>query len=302
MNGAGLKRQWSRRKRRKGRQHEHRARNVAGAPLARSGLCRTKNCLAAGAVGSCPNNESAILAVWVLTMIISAAIFNEAFRDLSIYEKALFLYLAVRTNEKTGQCNPSHMTIREDMSICDNTLLKSFKGLTRKGFLKRIPGAGRGHTTQYEIIPARETGISDDGNRRNTLMPCDKIPSPHEGQKREVKKKNVRTVFSDDSFEHKLAEKLWISIQQSGTSQKPPDFQQWGKVFDLMHRIDKRPYHFILLTMTKAREDDFWRQNLRSPETLRKQLDAGKLDRFTPATGEYFTDEQLIEQEARSAA
>jgi hypothetical protein len=64
-------------------------------------------------------------------MIVSTEIFTGAFRSLSIYELALLLYLAVETNQKTGQCHSSHKTIMNDLTIKVNTLRD-------RGFEKRL--------------------------------------------------------------------------------------------------------------------------------------------------------------------
>jgi hypothetical protein len=50
-------------------------------------------------------------------MVISSEIFTGDFRTLSIYEQSLLLYLTIRTNQKTGQCNPSQKTIMNDMTV-----------------------------------------------------------------------------------------------------------------------------------------------------------------------------------------
>jgi hypothetical protein len=129
------------------------------------------------------------------------------------------------------------------------------------------------------------------------------IPLPGSTLKRNRKEnKEIPPGFAPDSFEYRLASKLWDSISNEGTSQKKPDLQAWARTFDLIHRVDGHSYHWILLTMEAARADKFWSKNIRSPESLRKQINAGKLDTFTPKTGEAMTDVELFEQEKQRQA
>lgn len=108
---------------------------------------------------------------------------------------------------------------------------------------------------------------------------------------KEVKKD--KPLYTEKDPPYMLADALWQDIQNSGTTAKKPDMQKWSDEFDKIHRIDKRPWDFINKILAVVRADDFWQKNIKSPGTLRKQLNDGKLDRFLPEIGEVIPDERL---------
>jgi hypothetical protein len=239
-------------------------------------------------------------------MIISAEIFDANFRALNIYEQGLFMYLAIRTNERTGLCNPTHSTIMTDLDMGKNTLLNSMHHLVAAGFITRHPGKGRYLSTQYSIgLPGKPIKTKSIGLPEAPIKTVNRFAAQTSiGLPGNTLKKNIiRTPpgFAPDSFEYRLATKLWESITEEGTSQKKPDLQAWARTFDQTHRIDGHSYHWILLTLQSARADDFWKKNIRSPEALRKQINAGKLDIFTPKIGAAMTDDELFAHEKQKA-
>jgi len=123
-----------------------------------------------------------------------------------------------------------------------------------------------------------------------------------EGEGMEGKNKKPR--YAPESPEYRMAQSLWEDIKACGTHQAEPDLQAWAKDFDLIHRVDGRPYHWIKKVMQAARADprrnDFsWADNLRSPQALRKQINGGNLDRFAPK--EYMPDAEVLAQLAEES-
>jgi hypothetical protein len=168
-------------------------------------------------------------------------------------------------------------------------MLNRFRSLEKDGWIKREKGSGCLVSTQYLIgtphapidsrIGTPDAPIQTDGigtpHARNRYTPCTTNYKNYNN--------NVRTQsYSDDSPEIYLAKKLWASITRGGTAAKEPDLQKWAKIFDSMHRIDKHPYGWIHDTLAAVRADSFWMNNIKSPDTLRKQVNAGKLDKFIP--------------------
>jgi len=98
-------------------------------------------------------------------------------------------------------------------------------------------------------------------------------------------------VFNSPAY--RLAFCLWEDIAKQGTAAKKPDMQKWAAVFDTIHRLDGRPWHWIKKTMLAARERDQWlRDNMKNPHSLRRWLNAGRLDKYTPT--EWLTDEEVL--------
>lgn len=94
------------------------------------------------------------------------------------------------------------------------------------------------------------------------------------------------------SPQYRISNLLWESIKLSGTTMKEPDFEEWAEEIEKIHRIDKRPWDLINITMQTARQDNFWIKNLKSPKKLRDHLNNGNFDKFIPER--YRTDEQYI--------
>jgi uncharacterized protein YdaU (DUF1376 family) len=101
-------------------------------------------------------------------------------------------------------------------------------------------------------------------------------------------------VWGQYSPEYRLSVYLWKRIQENGTTQKEPDYQKWSDGFDKIHRIDKHPYGWIQEIIRNVMDDNFWKQNIRSPEKLRQKINEGKLDRFIP--DEFETDQEVLDR------
>jgi uncharacterized protein YdaU (DUF1376 family) len=103
--------------------------------------------------------------------------------------------------------------------------------------------------------------------------------------------------FQENSPEYYISRRLWDRIKDTGSFQVEPDFQDWARQIDLMHRVDHRDYNFILCVLRECFHDEFWKDNLRSPGGLRKHINNGKLDKLVSKALECdkMTDEQVVE-------
>lgn len=108
-------------------------------------------------------------------------------------------------------------------------------------------------------------------------------------------KENVTHLFSETTPEYKLATEMLNSIKITGTSMKDPDLNKWAESFDRIHRIDKRDYDWIMELMDKIYSDSFWKNQIRSPDKLREQINAGKLDKFITMIKTWLPDEKVLE-------
>ena len=92
-----------------------------------------------------------------------------------------------------------------------------------------------------------------------------------------VSSKHIHThkekTFLSDSTEIGLARFLFELIQKRNPKHKSPNFQVWARNIDLMIRIDKRDPKEIRKVIEAAQADEFWKNNILSPDKLRKQYD-----------------------------
>jgi len=78
--------------------------------------------------------------------------------------------------------------------------------------------------------------------------------------------------FSDED----RAMAVWMfeeKIKPLYPKQKPPNYDQWAEVIRKLREIDERTLPEIKALFEWANNDTFWRTNILSPETLRKQWD-----------------------------
>lgn len=85
-----------------------------------------------------------------------------------------------------------------------------------------------------------------------------------------------------EEIDYYLADYFMRRIAYWNFTFKQPNLKEWASDINKMVRLDKTPRHKIFLTMhvisCDARERFNWRSNILSIKTLRKQLNAGKLN------------------------
>ena len=89
-------------------------------------------------------------------------------------------------------------------------------------------------------------------------------------------KKTKENSFPSDSFQMEAARRLRDGTLRLFPKQKVPDdkgLNKWAEIIDKMIRLDKRSENDILDVLDFALKDDFWKQNIRSADKLRKQFD-----------------------------
>lgn len=89
-------------------------------------------------------------------------------------------------------------------------------------------------------------------------------------KEKKEKKKETTLSFVGNSEEFRLAKYLFDKIRESNPFVKEPNFQNWAKNIDLMHRVDNIPYEHIEKMIDWCRQDDFWKGNILSTEALRR--------------------------------
>ncbi|MCY8971474.1 Replication protein O [Bacillus atrophaeus] len=69
------------------------------------------------------------------------------------------------------------------------------------------------------------------------------------------------------------AEYLFKEIQKNNPDAKKPNFEKWANEFRLMRERDKRTDQQIKYLINWSQQDSFWKTNILSPASLRKQFD-----------------------------
>ncbi|MED4846193.1 Replication protein O, partial [Bacillus atrophaeus] len=62
-------------------------------------------------------------------------------------------------------------------------------------------------------------------------------------------------------------------IQKNNPDAKKPNFEKWANEFRLIRERDKRTDQQIKYLINWSQQDSFWKTNILSPASLRKQFD-----------------------------
>jgi hypothetical protein len=95
------------------------------------------------------------------------------------------------------------------------------------------------------------------------LPPADKIRLDKNKEKSENK-------FSDDDL--KLSQLIYSKIKSLDSKVKKPNFNKWADTIRLLREVDNRSQQEIQDTFIWANESEFWRSNILSPSSLRKNF------------------------------
>lgn len=92
----------------------------------------------------------------------------------------------------------------------------------------------------------------------------------------EGKGKKAKQPFPHDSTPYKAAAALSRAVMQRYPESKPHterDLQNWADAFEKCNRIDGHDWELISEVLRFSQNDPFWRKNIRSGGTFRKQFD-----------------------------
>lgn len=104
-------------------------------------------------------------------------------------------------------------------------------------------------------------------------------------------KKKKTIVYALDGTQYEIAVNM-DSLQKEAygddwRSRTPSQLQSWAGDIDKMHRIDKVPYSMIWGWYCACYNDDFWKTNVQSPNTLRKHVANNKLTKLIEKAKQY---------------
>jgi hypothetical protein len=139
--------------------------------------------------------------------------------------------------------------------------------------------------------------VNDDGNRVNvnnnsSLCEHDVNKSTQRKEKKRKEKDNNKNIVPKFTFEDMENAKLLFSeMQKNNPKVKQPNFDKWAEEFRKIREIDKREFIKEMISWTQQHE--FWKTNVLSPATLRKQWD--KL--YLQAQTEHMKKQRLGQQQ-----
>jgi hypothetical protein len=180
--------------------------------------------------------------------------------------------------------NKCRITLEEHEKILDTALqiefcYKTNSGLyTSNGIKKRIGSVSKESLSaiqRQEESKVKETPHYSANNDRIT---------------NEIEIKENKYVPYSPAF--RISYRLWQDILNAGTNQKEPDLQKWANEVQKIHTTDKLSWDEIDQIMTEARLDLFWIKNLRSTESLRKNILNGNFDKFRPLPENLIPDDK----------
>lgn len=102
----------------------------------------------------------------------------------------------------------------------------------------------------------------------NDVTDCNALP-PLPTRYTEIEKEKN----SPNSKPYKLSCYFLQLILDRKPDLKKPNLQTWAKSFDRMIRLDNRNPDRIAEVLEWSQKDNFWKKNILSPDTLRKQFD-----------------------------
>jgi hypothetical protein len=102
------------------------------------------------------------------------------------------------------------------------------------------------------------------------------LTTNNKDNKETIKQRKNKTLVATDTG-LRLSTYLFSFIKDRNNGHKPPDLNKWGVDMDKMIRIDARDPTDIEKVICWCQQDDFWKNNILSPDKLRKQFDQLKL-------------------------
>lgn len=82
-----------------------------------------------------------------------------------------------------------------------------------------------------------------------------------------------KTTLSGDPDDVRVARDMFAAIQKINPKHKEPNFDKWADEIRLIRERDNRTHEEIVHLFQWANADSFWRSNILSPASLRKQWD-----------------------------
>jgi len=213
-------------------------------------------------------------------------------RDLSFGAKSIALYLNTYMNDSHDMAFPSIATIRGELNIGSNsTAIKYLDELEGKGYLQRQKRYN--NTTIYHaIVPLSITNYVIPPvlqNMNHSITESTPTVLQNLEPNKQMNKQSNKQVFpkkidfsGKDGYTALFIENTLLDMNPK---MKQQNIDLWSNTIRLMRERDKRTHDEIKELFLWANNDDFWHQNILSPEKLRKQWDTLVIQRKAKLNG-----------------
>ena len=170
---------------------------------------------------------------------------------------------------KSGQLATGRKAISQATNLTEQNVRTALNKLEKLGILTIKP------TSKYSII----TVAAWDTYQQNNQQVTNNQPTSNQqvttnnniNNKNNINKTKSPNKFSDEDL--KCAEFIFGLLKKMNPDHKEPNFNTWADDVRKMREIDKRTHRDICEVFKFANQDDFWKSNILSPKTLRKQFD-----------------------------
>ena len=198
--------------------------------------------------------------------------------------KLVLLCLADVQNAEDGRCFPSAIYIAGKTGLDKKTVYKAIEQLDADGLISVDRAHGKSH--RYSLNPTRKrvdpkTGVPEIGSTRkrvNTLPENGSTPDPKTGHEPVINQKGTLKEVSaiggrtDLGPYEAFARFMWERIEPITKQNREPNFDKWANTIRLLCERDGRSLGDVAAVFEWANADNFWRNNILSPDKLRKQF------------------------------
>lgn len=182
----------------------------------------------------------------------------------------LFVKLLLVTDKRTGTFTTGRFRLAELANEKPTTVYKALKRLEKWGMI--TVSSDNKRTTIYlcNYEQYQETGdnkVTTKGQQSDNKRTLNK--------NKEVRIKNKEVFISYSENARKVERALLQSIKANYPNMKKNDPQgKWAVEIDKINRIDGYEWPEIIRVAAWSQRDDFWKQNIRSGASLRKQFES----------------------------
>jgi hypothetical protein len=201
---------------------------------------------------------------------------NEVLERTDMTLKAKGLYAFLMSKPDYWQISIAGLTVQ--LAEGREAIMQALRELEKHGYYKKVRTRNENGTFSYEdyLYDEPQAGSPQAGNP-STVKP--KADNQAQVNTIKVNTKQERTVEALSKIEPQavlIAERMAVCIIDNydfmAHKLSEKDYQRWAGDIEKLHRIDGYDYKVITAVLDWSQKDDFWKQNIRSGATLRKQF------------------------------
>ena len=186
----------------------------------------------------------------------------------------IHLLLSANHKEKEFMWNGAMILVKEGQLLTGREKLSKGTGIPQStvedilSFLEKEGQIRQQKDTKFRIITILNWRTFQKSDNRATTEQQQSNTNKNDKNEENDKKRT----FLVDSPEYQLSLHLFNGIRSNDSKAKEPDLQKWASEIDKLIRIDKRTPEEIAKVIEFSQSDSFWKSNILSTATLRKQF------------------------------